>query len=768
MTRKKIAACFIAGDNETAENISRLVKSLGAYVDAIYVGYTGSHPTKSISWRDALDDAKTIVVIDRIPWEDDFSKARNANFAIVNRDRYDWILWCDSDDELVGGDKLQDVLSSVDKDSQVVFMRYLYAFNSKTGEELVNQMRERMFRTDVKTRWEGIVHEVCRTPPATLMSKRYRDDCYFKHWKDFVHGDNTASRVRNRAMLERAIEEFPSEGRYRLYLAHETFSEAEITRSIGKFAEAYKLYDEYVTHFGSASGDDPYQANCRMAECLRIMSRWNEAIDRDLQGIKLRPSYPESYLGIAESMLGAGNYELAVEWADMCMDNNRREDTFNATESQQLEYAPHWYKAQAYEQLGRYEDAMEEYDHCRSMSPYLNDLDAKITEMAEANKRSLKADKARKRLMDSRKSKSIAFVTTPHFEPWHPEIAKMEGCGGAETCVMEVAKRFAEDGYRSVVFGTPGSYRGVAEDGVEYWDTGQDLQSSERFDTVVCSRSHELLDVEWNTDQTLLWMHDVNIGPVPEDRWDAADAVICLTDWHAKHVGKIYGLPAERFVKVPNGFDPTKFTTGEKEPHSFVYASSPDRGVEIVLALWPEIKKMYPDATLDVFYGWTGIDKLLKLMPGHNIRVFKDKVLRILDAVNEDGSVRWHNRVPHDVLAASYATTAVWLYPTPFLETACITSFEMQASGVIPATSNNGALKESVACPELRIEGYPNNFDFQRRYLDHVRMIVEIEDAHEDWRSRGAEHASKFTWDAAYQTWRNLVGISPTVSVAMS
>ena len=38
--------------------------------------------------------------------------------------------------------------------------------------------------------------------------------------------------------------------------------------------------------------------------------------------------------------------------------------------------------------------------------------------------------------------------------------------------------------------------------------------------------------------------------------------------------------------------------------HKLFYGSSYDRSLDILLDMWPDIKKRYPDATLDICYGW--------------------------------------------------------------------------------------------------------------------------------------------------------------------
>ena len=49
--------------------------------------------------------------------------------------------------------------------------------------------------------------------------------------------------------------------------------------------------------------------------------------------------------------------------------------------------------------------------------------------------------------------------------------------------------------------------------------------------------------------------------------------------------------------------------TRDNDNNNFIYASAPNRGLEIVLKAWPFIKKALPDAKLEVFMGFKSFIK---------------------------------------------------------------------------------------------------------------------------------------------------------------
>lgn len=758
---QRIALCVMVGDGTSQEDWNRLIDSVEPNVDTIYVGYTENDLDKFPFRR--TDN----MVVQAIGWDKDFGKARNQNLAMVDRSKYDWIMWLDSDDELVNGDKLKDLLSKAKERVGLVFIKYWYAFNHETDEVVVEQYRERIWRANIPMRWDYMIHEVAHFPPGTAMAKP-ETDVIVKHWRNLMSEDNQGARKRNRDLLAEAQKRDPNEPRYHIYLAHEVFAEYQAHVKENRptagavLRDARRLYETYLQKYSDIEGDDPYMANCRLADCLREQRMWNEAVDRDLQGIKMRPNFPEAYVGIALSFLTTGQNELAVEWAGKALQCGPRENFLSAHEVQGNTYAPWFVLANAYERMQEWGKALEAYEKCMEISPHLNDYSKKIDEMRRNIDTSKLASSRRRQTFGTKPDKSICFITKPLFEPWHPDLIDAGGSGGTEACVIEVAKRFAADGWRSVIFGSPGPYRGVERDGVEYWDTSRDFDASEPFTFGVSLRAPDIFDANLNVQKRILWMHDVSVGDIQQgpwgDRFQRFDMMLGVSKWHANHLQKVYEVDPAKVGYIYNGFDESLFVPGqERRPYSMAYASSPDRGLENLLEIWPIIKKHYPEATLDVFYGWHSIDKILAQRPNHPLRFLRERVETLLAQVNTDGSIAWHDRVSRAELAKHYSTTTMWAYPTAFCETFCITALEMQAAGVIPCTTELAALKETVARSELLIPGHAGNTDYRKRFMGNVQMIFGADEGTRDyWRSAGYEHVQNFAWDKVYDEWRKV------------
>ncbi len=127
--------------------------------------------------------------------------------------------------------------------------------------------------------------------------------------------------------------------------------------------------------------------------------------------------------------------------------------------------------------------------------------------------------------------------------------------------------------------------------------------------------------------------------------------------------------------------------------HSAGYFSSYDRGLKCLLQLWPEIRKQVPDATLDIYYGWTMFDKMFASDPG-GMR-WKWEVIRMLSDLKDQG-VSEHGRVSHEELAKVMKEISVWLYPTEFTEIHCITALKTAEAGMHQVHTGVAALMETA------------------------------------------------------------------------
>ena len=174
-----------------------------------------------------------------------------------------------------------------------------------------------------------------------------------------------------------------------------------------------------------------------------------------------------------------------------------------------------------------------------------------------------------------------------------------------------------------------------------------------------------------------------------------------------------------------------------------IYTSSYDRGLEHLLALWPKVKEAVPEATLDIFYGWTLFDKFHKDNPSS--AKWKERMLEMMKApgVTEFG------RVSQEAIAKEMSETGIWAYPTHFGEINCITALKAQAYGAIPVVVNYAALKTSVQFG-AKVDGDIYDPEVKETFTQEL-----IKALNKDWdRQEMMDWASKkFPWSEIAKHW---------------
>ncbi len=209
------------------------------------------------------------------------------------------------------------------------------------------------------------------------------------------------------------------------------------------------------------------------------------------------------------------------------------------------------------------------------------------------------------------------------------------------------------------------------------------------FDYLVISRYvNAFLHIPVKAAKTFLWIHDVVLQPsfaagtLPEmGRWLLNnvhyDGIVVQTEWHKQNFESVYP-EAHSLTVLGNGIDLTHFATPRpKVPYRFMWSSSPTRGLSTMLRIFRLILEKYPQATLHVCRG-----------PEEMTPEQFERMREMAPAVVYRGKLS-NYEVAQEFLAAE-----VWLYPTDFAETFCISALEAQAAECVAISTEMAALKE--------------------------------------------------------------------------
>ncbi|MDQ5821153.1 MAG: glycosyltransferase family 4 protein [Actinomycetota bacterium] len=288
----------------------------------------------------------------------------------------------------------------------------------------------------------------------------------------------------------------------------------------------------------------------------------------------------------------------------------------------------------------------------------------------------------------------VAFVVAHDDMPWSARDPEIRGLGGTETALIRVAAGLAELGYPVTVYANVTVEERI--DSVAYC-------RRDRFDAakpraaVVSSRAPELFAERPAARKAVLWVHDPDAGKeLTPERAQNIDHIVGLSAWHRQNLRMHHPFAADKVICIGHGFDRAYFAeTRAREPR-VVSTCQPERGVDVLLELWPAVRSRVPEAELVCCHS-----PYYDFVDGWNERVAPHR--RQLSVLARQPGVRLLGPLPRAQLAQLLLGSRVYAHPswhTPlgrrFQETFCISALEAQAAGLWTVASAWGALPETV------------------------------------------------------------------------
>lgn len=314
------------------------------------------------------------------------------------------------------------------------------------------------------------------------------------------------------------------------------------------------------------------------------------------------------------------------------------------------------------------------------------------------------------------------FVNPVSFESWDYRNPDTVGIGGSETNAIEMAWRLAARGNRVIV------YAPIAPDCYTEW-RGTEWRHIDDFkgdiDGIhIIYRDPSAIDKLLHGQTAWLICQDVAYPNLTDERIAKFEKIVCLCKEHAHDMIKRCPSAKDKIVVGSNGIRMDLIRQIEKEeeivrnPKRIMFASSPDRGLIPLLKIFKRARELVPDLELHYYYGFDNIDKIIADEKNHGQKAWRKIKEEILELSKQEG-ITFHGRTNQIQLYKEWRKAGLWVHPSIFSETSCITSMEAQALGAIPITIPVWAVRENVRHGAF-IEGDPND------PLTQVRFAAEI------------------------------------------
>jgi len=296
--------------------------------------------------------------------------------------------------------------------------------------------------------------------------------------------------------------------------------------------------------------------------------------------------------------------------------------------------------------------------------------------------------------------------------------------GGSESGLIDVAKLLATDYNVHVCCRNdrPGVYDNVYYHPIEQLDnvlkqTKPEYFISSRCPDVFKRDLKKMFGVKFN----ILWGSDKSDSVAWKDLeevYDNIDRIVLLSNWHKNDIRKKFKFVKAKKVKnISYSVDPKLYECGvQKNKFKLIYCSTPFRGLDVALKMFPKIKKEIPEAELHIF---------------SSIKIYGDNFMDnkfedLYTIARRTNGVYYRGILKRPELAFEQKSSGLLFYPNTFEETFCKVVAECQVAGTPTITSDNGALSETLreGCGIL-VKGNPYSKEYQKTFISETIKLLK-------------------------------------------
>jgi glycosyltransferase involved in cell wall biosynthesis/2-polyprenyl-3-methyl-5-hydroxy-6-metoxy-1,4-benzoquinol methylase len=338
----------------------------------------------------------------------------------------------------------------------------------------------------------------------------------------------------------------------------------------------------------------------------------------------------------------------------------------------------------------------------------------------------------------------------------NPKTLQEKSLGGSETAGISMAHELAKRGHHVCLFCNTNEE--VMHDGVRYIniDKFQPYVTSCPHDVLIGQRIPEVFRSKLQSKINILWQHDVALKSQRQNfhgsLWNI-DRVFCLSDWHVKQYQDIYQIEEdELFFQTSNGVKLIeKPSEKNRKPKRLVYTNRPERGLDnLLFNIMPELWKEDPEIELCI----AGYDNTHPDME----QFYNMCYSKIAEYQKQGYKIAHLGSLNKKDLYELYKTARLYVYPTAFHETSCITAMESQMCGVPMITSHIGALPETL-CNDSNVlifQDYQRNENYNKQFIKAVLDLLNDQSKITEMQKGCYKKAKEFDWKHVAEKWENL------------
>lgn len=266
----------------------------------------------------------------------------------------------------------------------------------------------------------------------------------------------------------------------------------------------------------------------------------------------------------------------------------------------------------------------------------------------------------------------------------------------------------------------------------------------------------------------ILWSQHAEDQPAVQDLLNPElvniyDQIVLISNWQCEQYLKTFPISSQKITILQNAVSPTfidlfpnnqNILKHKTQPPILAYTSTPFRGLDLLLEIFPYLRQFIPEITLKVFSS-------MKVYQTDENNESKYKWL-YEQCQNTDG-VEYIGSISQTELAKELKSVSILIYPNTFPETSCIAVMEAMASGCYIITSDLGALPETSANFGCLI---PVDENWQKYNQFFIEKTIEILKKYQNSDTETLEnHLQKqvnfvnhnYNWTTRSQEWINFL-----------
>ena len=239
---------------------------------------------------------------------------------------------------------------------------------------------------------------------------------------------------------------------------------------------------------------------------------------------------------------------------------------------------------------------------------------------------------------------------------------------------------------------------------------------------IICSRPRELEKDKIR----IFWAHDLAEDPESQkfrdkEFQDSFHKFVFISNWQYQRYQLIHGLPYDtKSVVLESGIEPAPegvHAMKDGDKIRLVYTSTPQRGLDILVAVFEKLAETQKDIHLDVFssfklYGWEEMDKQFE---------------PLYDRIRNHPQMTYHGFVPNQDVKDHLNKSHIFAYPCTWIETSCRAMLESMSAGLICVHPNLGALPETSGGLNIMYHGdWDNKEHHANIFINHLNSAIQF------------------------------------------